>query len=240
MNVYVLLDRSGSMNEKGRWAESIGAINGYVEKLTVDNVRYQVATFDNISYDVLRALGADKWVPLRVDEVSPRGGTPLYDAAGRLLTDVMRDNPTKAVIVIVTDGFENSSTEYTHKQISGLIKEVESKGYAVVFLGADFKEVVGEGAKIGVDYSRSMYMARGLTDVGLDMLSSKTVAYYNEVNTGYSAMAATMSYSEAERSILSGEKAPDVTAPVAVDLTQAPATVTKPTKPKTTKKKKGE
>ncbi len=71
---------------------------------------------DGLQYDVLReSVAPTDWQSVTSDEVSPRGMTPLFDAIGRIISTAESDNPEKAVIVIMTDGLENSSREITRE-----------------------------------------------------------------------------------------------------------------------------
>ncbi|NBR25044.1 MAG: VWA domain-containing protein, partial [Micrococcales bacterium] len=54
MNVYILLDRSGSMGTL--WNEALGSINAYVAKLKKKDMVY-LAAFDD-SYEILRECPA--------------------------------------------------------------------------------------------------------------------------------------------------------------------------------------
>jgi Mg-chelatase subunit ChlD len=64
--------------------------------------------------------------------LKPRGGTPLFDAIGLAIHDlenVEESTDENKVLVIVTDGFENASKEYTFENISSKIKEKEEAGW---------------------------------------------------------------------------------------------------------------
>lgn len=143
MNVYMLLDRSGSM--ENLWDEAIGSINGYVEALPGDT-NVMLALFDSISYDVIRNTTARNWDKVGKNEYSPRAGTPLFDAAARMMQRVLDDNPRKAIFVTMTDGEENQSQNFEQKDVKDLTAKLKAKDYEVIFLGANFDKV-GEVAK---------------------------------------------------------------------------------------------
>lgn len=60
----------------------------------------------------------------------PRGGTPLYDALGRAIVDTgarfkrmaEKDRPSKVVFMVITDGEENASKEFTKAKIAEMVK----------------------------------------------------------------------------------------------------------------------
>lgn len=137
-NAYLLLDRSASMFTE--WDSTLESINEYVKKLE-DDVNVYVAVFDSISYDVVRETTAKDYKLISKVEIEPRGSTPLYDSAGKIMTKIFEDNPSKAVLVIMTDGQENCSKEYKLDTVKSRLSEMEKKEWPVVYLGAGFNEV---------------------------------------------------------------------------------------------------
>lgn len=158
MNVYILLDRSGSM--ENLWDEALGSINGYVKALD-ENTNIMLAVFDSNGYDVLRDTTVKKWKSLSRDDAAPRGGTPLFDASARMMHRILDDNPEKAVFVVMTDGEENSSRNFRQTHVKQLTKELESKDYQVVFLGANFDKVGDSAAQYGLGAGKFMDMKAG-------------------------------------------------------------------------------
>lgn len=196
LNVCILLDRSGSMSS--RWVEALSSIDAYVEKLSTSDVSATVnlATFDTdengACVELVRVgLTPKTWGKLSDDKsLTPRGGTPLYDAIGKIITFARKENNPKTVIVVLTDGQENSSREYNKTTAKDLIKDVEKNGWEVIFLGADF-DVMTESAKIGGSFDKSMFMGRGNYEGAMGSLGAKTVLYATQ-NT-------TISFSDADR-----------------------------------------
>jgi Mg-chelatase subunit ChlD len=69
--------------------------------------------------------------------IVPRGLTPLRDAIGRTILDTDAiANGRKVVVVILTDGLENRSEEFSQQQIRTMISDRERLGWTFVFLGA--------------------------------------------------------------------------------------------------------
>src|SRR3954452_12285310 len=83
--IAVLLDRSGSMESIK--SDTEGGFNAFVEGQRSESldVRVTLAQFDT-QYEVVYANRPVGEVPRL--ELQPRGGTALYDAVGRLITDV--------------------------------------------------------------------------------------------------------------------------------------------------------
>ena len=174
MNVYILLDRSGSMATL--WNEAIGSINGYVDELkNSDKVHF--AVFDSVSHDVIREGKVKDWKGVSAEEVQPRGGTPLYDSVGKIMAVAEEEDAKKTVLVVMTDGYENASKEHTQASIKAKVKQFEDKGWEVLFLGANFDAVESVSGSVGVLASKTMNIAAGNLRDAFNTLSSYTTAY---------------------------------------------------------------
>lgn len=159
--VFILLDRSGSMATM--WNEALGGINGYVSGLR--EAKITLAVFDTNSYDVIRNTTSENWVNVTNEEVQPRGGTPLLDSAGRILWSAIDSKAERAVIVIVTDGEENSSKKFSVKDVKELTAKVDKDlDYEVVFLGANFDKIGAVAEKnFGIDTKDDYWLSRTLS-----------------------------------------------------------------------------
>jgi hypothetical protein len=184
VNTYILLDRTGSMQDM--WAEALGSVNAYAEDLghTPDAAKTPVtlAVFDaqdGLQFDVLRdhALASD-WKDVTNAEASPRGMTPLYDAIGRLVSVAEKDNPKKAVIVIMTDGEENSSREVTQAGAKAALDRARARGWEVVFLGAEFARF-SDAKGVGVSSEQTMAVGKTGMKSTMQRLAKKSADYYN-------------------------------------------------------------
>lgn len=189
--VFILLDRSGSM--VSMWKQAIDGINSYVKNL--ENAEVMLAAFDTVDYTVVRNCKTNQWDKLDYDEIQPRGGTPLLDAAGRIMWSMHDSKADRAILVVVTDGHENSSTKFKASEIKDMTKKLTTDmNYDIVFLGANF-DVIGEVANKNFGWSDQSRMvqtsARGFGDamVGLGV---KTSDYFSG-----GAKAATL-YSQTE------------------------------------------
>jgi hypothetical protein len=183
---YILLDRTGSMS--GIWDEALTSVNAYaadigkLEEGEQDDLDTSVtlAVFDaqdGLQYDVLRkSVTPGNWQTVTSEEVSPRGMTPLFDAIGQIISTAEKDAPEKAVIVIMTDGLENSSREITKDGARAALDRVEAKGWEVVFLGAEFAKFDDADA-VGVSAQKSMAMSAGTMQESMSRLAKKSRDY---------------------------------------------------------------
>lgn len=164
-----ILDRSGSMDPLAE--DTIGGYNSLLKKQKELPGKAMVTTvlFDD-QYEVLHN-GEDlsKVEPLTSATYYARGCTALLDAVGRTLMDVdakykgLADfmKPSKTMVVIITDGMENSSREYTYEKVKRMISARRGIGWEFVFLGANIDaEAVAEN--ISIDRNRAArYSANG-------------------------------------------------------------------------------
>jgi hypothetical protein len=185
---YILLDRTGSMSSI--WDEALTSVNAYAASVgeadegEIDgaDIRTDVtlAIFDyqdGMQFDVLRdKVTAEDWTDVTNDEANPRGMTPLFDAIGRIVSRAEADNPEKAVIVIMTDGLENSSRELTRDGAKAALDRAEAKGWEVVFLGAEFARF-DDAEAVGVSASKTMAVGQGSMRESMSALAKKSRAY---------------------------------------------------------------
>ena len=174
MNIYILLDRSGSMSTL--WNEAIGSINGYVGKLKKTD-KVHLAVFDNLSHDVIRDVKVKDWTDVSPKEAEPRGGTPLYDSCGKIMSVAETDNAKKTVLVVMTDGYENASHEHTQASIKAKVQAFEDKKWEVVFLGANFDSVETVSGSVGVMASKTINASAGNFARGMDALYTASASY---------------------------------------------------------------
>jgi len=161
--VQFLLDKSGSMHSN--WNSTISMIEEYVSSLKADkntSVRFSLNYFSSGSYhwtrgepDSLNGLvkgGVHKLKDWSSVNVSPSGGTALYDAIGNTVHDIqkmkLRDGEI-IQLVVITDGEENSSRTFSHEDVKMLIDSFKSREWAVVFL-AEGLRVVEQARSLGI------------------------------------------------------------------------------------------
>ena len=181
---YILLDRTGSMEPI--WTEALSSVNAYADGLaSLDggprvDADITLAAFDaqdGLQFDVLRKdIDASEWRDVTNKEISPRGMTPLYDAIGRMVSLAEKDKPEKAVIVIMTDGEENSSKEMTKASAKAALDRVRAKGWEVVFLGTEFSNF-DDATGVGQSASRNMAVSKDQLSDSMRRLSDKSKAY---------------------------------------------------------------
>lgn len=83
----------------------------------------------------------------------PYGSTALYDAIGKTVNELEREakKSDKVLVVIHTDGYENSSREFTSAQIHAMIERLDTddSNWTFVFLGSGL-DAQTAGVDIGI------------------------------------------------------------------------------------------
>jgi hypothetical protein len=115
---------------------------------------------------------------LTEDTYRPEASTPLYDAIGQTLAAADREAPpeSKKRFVILTDGLENASREYTHEGIARMMKDYERQGWTFVYLGADH-DAWAAGGDLGIAGDNTISFCRRDTGRAFDKLGEATTAY---------------------------------------------------------------
>ena len=141
----LILDESGSMADVRK--ETLKALNEQIEhcqNLTKKHIEQPLLLSLSLFNTVVRKVNSNKQ-PQRVSalkksEYTPDGFTALLDAVGMSIADVEHElGPNDDVVmVILTDGMENASQNYTYKQISKQITRLKAtERLTFSFLGAD-------------------------------------------------------------------------------------------------------
>lgn len=150
MDIIFIMDRSGSMT--GFSEDTIGGFNSFVEKEKEKDINTYVTTilFDN-DYEILyERKEINKVEKLTEKEYWPRGSTALLDAIGKTITSFERKIDGKALVVIMTDGYENASVEFSKKQIKEMI---DKHDWEFIYLGAEI-DSYSEASQFGFSKSR--------------------------------------------------------------------------------------
>jgi hypothetical protein len=164
-----------------QWSDTLGAINAYVSELPSQTNVY-LATFDSgyngdLSYNVLRNTTAKGYKDVTPTEISPRGGTPLLDSMARLLDTAFEESPDKAYIVVMTDGYENTSKKYNRQVIKEKLARADDRNWEVVFLGANFDQVTDQAQSIGLSVQKSYNISTHNLADEMKFMATQTVAY---------------------------------------------------------------
>lgn len=156
MNIYLIIDESGSMNPLRN--DTIAGFNRFVtdqQALSkvdgagkrVKPARLHVTLFDTTGIKKpIWDVPIENVKPWTAADYRPGAGTPLLDAVGDTITEA---KGKQGLAVIITDGEENSSRRWSKDAVKRLIESKQRDGWQVLYLGANV-DAFSEGGGIGV------------------------------------------------------------------------------------------
>ena len=160
LKIVFIIDESGSM--QGSNNDVIGGFNSLIERQKKENtgkITISLYKFNDVVSRVIDNKPASKIKNLTNEDYTPGGFTALYDAIGQAILETDKnisglpadDRPDKVMVVIITDGQENSSKEFSAKSIkSSISTHEELLNWSFIFLGSgldDFRDAEALGIK---------------------------------------------------------------------------------------------
>jgi hypothetical protein len=159
--IAALLDRSGSMEDCKKATES-----GFDELMAKHRsasgeATVTLAIFDD-EYEIVYANEPIAGVPKL--SLVPRHMTAMLDAIGRFVTEIGEhlanqdeaNRPGTVICLIMTDGMENASQEWSWDRVKALITQQRKQyDWSFVFLGANI-DALAVGSRIGVPHAASL------------------------------------------------------------------------------------
>ena len=168
MDRVFLLDRSGSM--ASCCIDTIDGFNSFIDSQKQFGGTMTLCLFDDKFETVYEKTPIEDVPLLTEDTFVPRGGTSLHDAMGQVLKMDLSDD---AMVIILTDGEENSSRTYTSAHVKDL---VNLKPWKFVYLGAN-QDAVLTAKNLGIRTSLG-YDTAGTPEVFRAL--SQTVTNYSQ------------------------------------------------------------
>ena len=164
-DITLVVDRSGSMDSIQSDAE--GGINSFIkEQASLEGDALLTLIQFDTEYEFIHRGEPINSIPQY--SLVPRGMTALLDAVGRGINETgdrlakmkEEDRPGLVVFVVMTDGLENSSKEFTKEQVRKLIEHQQSKyNWQFIFLGAD-QDAFSEAEAMGIQISGAAHFAK--------------------------------------------------------------------------------
>ena len=144
-----ILDKSGSMH--GLEKDTIGGFNSMLDKQKAAEGECRVTTvlFDSSCTVLHDRIDIAAVRPMTDEDYCAGGSTALLDAVGTTIDKIRNvqknsaeeGRAEKVLFVIITDGMENSSREYSLRNVRSMIEEQRKNGWEFVFLGANIDAV---------------------------------------------------------------------------------------------------
>ncbi|MGI0494675.1 vWA domain-containing protein [Alkalinema pantanalense CENA528] len=166
-DINIVLDRSGSMQSIK--ADTIGGFNAFLEqqKQVPGEATITLAQFDDVYEVVYRAIPLHQAPELNDRTFVPRSSTALLDAIGRTINETGSrlaamaevDRPSHVIFVILTDGEENASQQFSALQINQMIRhQSDVYNWEFVFLGAN-QDAITTASKLGMKADQAITYA---------------------------------------------------------------------------------
>lgn len=169
--IIFIVDRSGSMGTIRN--DVIGGYNTFIKnQQKVEGMcRVTFVQFDD-AYEVVYDGRPLPEVPyLDENTYVPRGLTALLDAIGRTINTVGQrlqgtpesERPGKVVVVVITDGHENHSREFSRETILKMIKQQQEEySWEFVYLAAN-QDAIDVGTRMGIKHNTNFaHTGRGV------------------------------------------------------------------------------
>lgn len=205
MKVAMIVDRSGSMESiESATVEGLNAFIFEQKQSSGIEVSLQIVQFDNVYEQVYSGpvAGAPRFTLSETPKTGefrfePRNNTALRDAIGKTIVSVGEElgalaeeqRPSKVVIVIMTDGMENASKEFSASRIAEMIKhQQEIYNWQFQYLGAN-QDAVAVGATMNIPAANSvMYAASNAGTRSVMASVSRNTQNYGITGQSFCAM----------------------------------------------------
>jgi hypothetical protein len=157
----IILDESGSMFGLEKMSvdgvnETIQTIKGAARAHPEQEQMFSFITFsdrgDRRPFRIHTLLSEIALVnEISINDYLPCGSTPLWDTMGIALSTLEREvgENSIALVTVITDGYENSSKEYSGKQIQEMVMRLDSKGWVFTYIGAN-QDAMMEAGRLGI------------------------------------------------------------------------------------------
>lgn len=151
--ILCIADRSSSIHvAKHEYTE---ALQGF---LTEQGKQPGLTRVDFATFSTSYTLDHRMADPLSINvRIEPQGGTALYDAIGHCINGFNSEieklpphaRPSKTVLLVATDGADNSSVQFTVEAVRELVQAKQDvEGWDALFMAAE-QDAVREGEKLG-------------------------------------------------------------------------------------------
>ena len=182
-----IIDKSGSMS--GLESDTIGGFNSNISKQreTGENVLVTTVLFDTTFNTLYDRVNISEVKKMTTKDYCPDGCTALCDAVGNTINRIKyaqqylkkEERPNKTLFVIITDGEENSSREFSSSQIKKLITaQKKEQDWEFLFLGANM-DAVETANNYGIDADKAVtYLSDAIgTTTAWNILGETTACF---------------------------------------------------------------
>ena len=193
---HLILDQSGSMSSCVN--ETISGFNEQLQMIrdmqrvhTNQQILVSLTTFNHFVHHPVNCSNPDQVQPLNKQTYVPDGTTALYDAIGESVMSLkaqagheFEKDQASAVIIILTDGYENASRLFSIKNVRNLIRELEDTGkWTFSFLGADMA-AINHAENLNIRRENAASYSKVDSDKAFNAMSNSIDMYMSEKSAG--------------------------------------------------------
>lgn len=248
--VLIVIDGSGSMASRASDVRGgFNTYVEELKKDTKGQYSLSAVVFNTSVFPLFTQKDLKEVPELTDKNYVPGGGTALYDAIGAAIDEVkdstanfcvhcgkkrgsshkfcaecggeLTNGKSKYLLIIMTDGEENSSLKYRKHHIVQKIKDKEGQGnWTVVYLGAN-QDAMAEGTAMGAQFGNTLTYSVPETKTYYSALASTTASFaggmqLNSTSFGMDTEGAYLGIKNATPDVSATNATAPVTYPVAV------------------------
>jgi len=184
VHIVCILDKSGSMS---RLTDSvIKNFNNFIDEQRKEQGKafLTLILFDTTYRTIYNRVDIKDVKHIDTSIYRAGGGTAMYDAVGFAIDSI---NDKNTLMLIQTDGQENSSRKFNKTSVMKMIQEKEDIGWDFLFMGANI-DTGEEGSKMGLRNKSVSFLANdlGIQDSFMGMgEKAKHYRYMKEMDDNY-------------------------------------------------------
>ena len=188
IGITVIFDMSGSMDDLKR--DVIGSYNSFLEEYKKDtnNNYLTLILFNTDMKTAVNNMPINLVKKLDAELYQPNGGTALYDSVGTVLLNLKEKNKyldvvfDRQLVVIITDGEENSSKLYSASDIKKDIGLARENKIEFIFLTAA-ENAMFNAENMGINKGNTMFFSNTSTGYrGMSKSVSNTMSYFSNAS----------------------------------------------------------
>lgn len=193
---HLIVDRSGSMCDCveatiNGFNEQLNRIRGMESEFPEQEIKVGLTLFNDTVDHISMGEPVAKMPYLSKSNYVPNGSTALLDAMGQTATllgereGIQSALPATFVVVVLTDGYENSSRMFNLEQVRAMIQRLEATGkWTFSFIGATLDAVdVARQMSIKAQNSYS-FEKQAMKGEVWDKLSTSMRGYFSKKQSG--------------------------------------------------------
>lgn len=197
--VTIILDQSGSMCDTK--AQAVQGYNEQVQQMKLNSkdqdIFCSLITFNGEIFEHLWCEPADKLTEATTEDYKTEGSTAMRDAIGyaieKLQKTVDSSGDVAHLVVIISDGEENTSRHYSVEALSELKTSVDKTGkWTFTYMGCDEKYLKKVAQQLNIPISNVAKWSNATPELavrGMHQNCTRQKAYYNARAKGMTAQS---------------------------------------------------